>query len=210
MGSEAVSADSSIVKAMRMRSFGARFTIACWMVFAAAGCSLYQHYEASQPAVVTDTESALAEAGFTRMEASYPDQLQMVQGLPSYSMHSYPTPNGNVYWYYDPGNCGCVFEGNAEAFQKYQWQLTQENDTAAYVADSEDDDVVSLNALNESMFPPSIYLLGLGPVAGGIGLHGGGGGGLLGGHHGFGHGFGGHGFGGHGFGGGHGGGGHGR
>ncbi|MGC1676751.1 MAG: hypothetical protein WA740_04385 [Candidatus Binataceae bacterium] len=190
---------------------GAIFSIACWIVFAIAGCSLYQQYEASRPAAVAEMESALAEAGFERMEADYPDQLQMVEGLPTYSMHSYPTPNGNVYWYYDPANCGCVFEGDAQAFQKYQWQLTQANDTAAYVADSEDDDVVSLNALNQSMFPPSIYLLGLGPVAGGIGIHHGGGGGF-GGHHGFGHGFGHHGFGGHHGGGGGrgGGGGHGR
>ncbi len=192
MRSKAVFGDSSEIRTIRMRSYGAIFSIACSIVFAAAGCSLYQHYEASRPAAVTLTESALAEAGFERMEAHYPDQLQMVQGLPTYAMHSYPTPNGNVYWYYDPGNCGCVFEGNAEAFQKYQWELTQENDTAAYVADSEDNDVVALNALNESMFPPSIYLLGLGPVAGGIGIHHGspGGGGGFGGHHpgGWGHG----------------------
>ncbi|MFZ0658082.1 MAG: hypothetical protein WAM05_05155 [Candidatus Binataceae bacterium] len=172
---------------MRVRSDGVIFSIACSIVFAAAGCSLYQHYKDSRPAAVAETESALAEAGFERMEAKYPDQLQMVSGLPTYSMHSYPTPNGNVYWYYDPGNCGCVFEGNAEALQKYQWALTQGNDTTAYVADSRDDDVVALNALNESMFPPSLYLLGLGPVAGGIGIHGhAGGGGGFGGHHGFG------------------------
>jgi hypothetical protein len=176
-----VSDDSSNMRV----GHGAAFSIACAIVFAAAGCSLYQHYEASRPAAVTETESSLTEAGFERMEASYPDQLQMVQGLPTYSMHSYPTPNGNVYWYYDPGNCGCVFEGNAEAFQKYQWQLTQANDTAAYVADSRDDDVASLNALNESMFPPSLYLLGLGPAVGAIGVHGHpGGGGGFGGHHG--------------------------
>ncbi len=199
MGSEAFPGDLSNPKAIGMRSRGAIIAIACSILFAAAGCSLYQQYEASRPAAVSLTESALAEAGFERMEARYPDQLEMVQGLPTYSMHSYPTPNGNVYWYYDPGNCGCVFEGNAQAFQKYQWELTQENDTAAYVADSEDDDVVALNALNESMFPPSIYLLGLGPIAGGIGIHHGGGGGGWGGHHGFGgHGFGGHGGGGHG------------
>lgn len=186
MRSKAVFGDSSKMSALRMRAYGVIFSIACSIVFAAAGCSLYQHYEASRPAAVELTESALAEAGFERMEARYPDQLQMVQGLPTYSMHSYPTPNGNVYWYYDPGNCGCVFEGNAEAFQKYQWELAQENDTAAYVADSEDDDVIALNALNESMFPPSIYLLGLGPVVGGIGIHHGGGrgGGSGGGHHG--------------------------
>lgn len=198
MRSKAVFGDSSKMRALRMRAYGVISSIACSIVFAAAGCSLYQHYEASRPAAVELTESALAEAGFERMEARYPDQLQMVQGLPTYSMHSYPTPNGNVYWYYDPGNCGCVFEGNAEAFQKYQWQLAQENDTAAYVADSEDDDVIALNALNESMFPPSIYLLGLGPVVGGIGIHHGGGrgGGSGGGHHG--RGGGGHGSGGHG------------
>ncbi|MHB8384616.1 MAG: hypothetical protein ACYDC3_20030 [Candidatus Binataceae bacterium] len=201
---EAISGNFSRVKAMRMRDHGAIFSIACAIVFAAAGCSLYQHYKASRPAAVAETESALAEAGFGRMEADYPDQLQMVEGLPSYSMHSYPTPNGNVYWYYDPGTCGCVFEGNAEAFRKYQWELTQQNDIASYVADSEDDDVASLNALNESMFPPSLYLLGMGPiVGGGFFSHGHGGG--WGGHHG---GFGGRGGG---FGGGHGGGGgHGR
>ncbi len=194
------------------------------MILALAGCAAYQHYEASRPAAAIAMETALTQAGFTQMEADYPDQLEIVQGLPSYSLHSYPSPDGAVYWYYDPGTCGCVMVGNEKAFDNYQWQLTQRDEIAAYVTDSEDDDVASLNALNGSMFPPSLFLLGMAPAGrGSIGPRGGGGGvhGVGhdhggGGHHeggGGGHSGGGEGGGsGHsgGGGGGHGGGGHGR
>ncbi len=173
------------------------------MILTLSGCAAYQHYEASRPAAVTAMESQLDEAGFTRMEADYPDQLQIVRGLPSYSLHLYPSQHGIVYWYYDPLYCGCVYVGNDAAYRKYQWQITQQNDTAAYVASTEDSDAIALNALDGSMFPPSLFLLGMGAAAGGAyygargtgGGHGGGGhdrdgghdrgggGGLLGGGH---------------------------
>jgi len=152
---------------MRISSCLALLWIASYGIFGLAGCAAYKHYEASRPSATTAMESALTQAGFQRMEADYPDQLQIVRGLPSYSLHSYPTQSGSVYWYYDPGNCGCVLVGDEQAFRKYQWQLIQENDTAAYVADTQYDDVVSLNALNAGMFPPSLFLLGMGPIAGG-------------------------------------------
>ena len=48
---------------MRVRSDGVIFSIACSIVFAAAGCSLYQHYKDSRPAAVAETVRRPARVG---------------------------------------------------------------------------------------------------------------------------------------------------
>src|SRR5216683_2542672 len=129
--------------------------------------------------------------------------------LPTYELRQYPASSGSVYWYYDPDNCSCVFEGDQPAFSSYQMAQQQQHDIAEYASESQDEEVASLNALNGRMFPLPILWLRYGGFyggsfkGGGSGHHGGGG------RHTGGGGGGGHGGGGHGGGGGgHGGGGH--
>jgi hypothetical protein len=181
----------------------------------ASGCSAYRRYQASKPENVRKTEAMLTDAGFTTIKIDTDDKVGLVEDLPSDEIYSYKAQSGTVYWYYDPDICECVYEGHQGEFDRYQEALQHENDAAQYAAESEDQQVAQLNALNGGLFPPPIFWIGgVAPIAH-FGGGGHGGGGLGGGHGGHGgHGGGGHGGmggGGHGGmgGGGHGGGGHG-
>lgn len=153
-----------------------------------SGCAAYRHYQASKPEAVQKTESALSDAGFTTIKLDTADKVGLVEDLPPDEIRSYAAQSGTVYWYYDPDICACVYEGHQAEFDRYQMALRQQNDTAQYAAESEDQQVASLNALNGNFFPPPIIWVG----GGFVGIHGGGGfgnghGHLGGGHPGHGH-----------------------
>jgi len=179
-----------------------RFIVAVLLALVVSGCAAYRRYEASKPETVRKTEAMLADAGFSTIKLDTDDKVGLVEDLPPYEIRSYAAQSGTVYWYYDPDVCVCVYEGHQSEFDRYQLALTHENDAAQYAAESDDEQVASLNALNGVFFPPSIFWIGgIAPYPHFIG------GGYGGGHGGW-HGGGGHGRG-HGFGGGHSGG-HGR
>ena len=142
----------------------------------ASGCSLYRSYQASKPETIRQTESMLSDAGFRTIKIDTSEQIGLVEDLPRYDLEKYPTSSGSVFWYYDPKICSCVYEGHQNEYDSYQLLVRQQNDTAQYAAESQDEDVTSLNALNGTFFPPPIF------VAGGFfGGH------FIGGGHGFGH-----------------------
>jgi hypothetical protein len=177
-----------------------RFIAAVLVMIAATGCSVYQHYEDSKPENVRKTEAMLAEAGFTTIKLDSDDKVGLVEELPPYELRSYAVQSGTVYWYYDPDICACVYEGHQGDFDRYLAAQRQESDTAQYAAQSSDQQVASLNALNAGFFPPPLFWISgypPPPPPPRVGGHGGG------------HGHFGGGFPGGGFGGGHGGG-HGR
>ncbi|HZC46913.1 MAG TPA: hypothetical protein VE243_10585 [Candidatus Acidoferrum sp.] len=141
----------------------------------------------------------LSDAGFTTIKLDTDDKAGLVEDLPPYEIRSYAAQSGSVYWYYDPDICECVYEGHQAEYDRYQIALEHQNDVAQYAAESSDQEVASLNALNGGFFPPPILWIGgfaPAPHFGGGGRGGGEGGGGRGG--------------GHGIGGGHGGGGGGR
>jgi uncharacterized membrane protein YgcG len=163
----------------------------------ASGCAAYRHYEASKPENVRKTEAMLSDAGFTTIKLDTDDKVGLVEDLPTDELYTYKTQSSPVYWYYDPDICECVYEGHQPEYDRYQLALQHEGDVAQYAAQSEDQEIAQLNALNGGLFPPPIFWIGgVVPIA-----HYGGGGGHFGGGRGGG---GGRGFGG----GGHGGGGH--
>ncbi len=144
------------------------------------GCATYRRYESTRPTAIQETESRLGQAGFQVLMADQPDQVMMVRGLPTFQLHSYPSLRGKIYWYNDPVHCRCVYVGDDHAYQNYQWALMQQNDTAAYVADSQDyNDVLALEQFNQMMFPVPVYVAG--GIVGGT-LNGGGHDGAGGGH----------------------------
>ena len=75
-----------------------------------------------------------------------------MEDLPPDEIRSYAAQSGTVYWYYDPDICVCVYEGHQNEFDRYQMALRQESDTAQYAAESDDQQVASLNALNGAFF----------------------------------------------------------
>jgi len=187
-----------------------RFFVALLLALTASGCSVYSRYEASRPETIRQTESMLSDAGFHTIQIDTSDQAGLAANLPPFELRSYPASSGSVFWYYDPKVCSCVYEGHQPEYDSYSMTARQQSDTAAYAAESQEQEVASLNALNGAMFPPPVFFFGgfrgisgFVPPSGGGG-HGGSGGG--------GHGGGGHVGGGGGHGGGRGGGhgGHGR
>jgi hypothetical protein len=151
-----------------------------------SGCALYRRYEASKPETVRKTEAMLADAGFTTIKVETDDQGGLVEDLPPDEIREYSAQSGAVYWYYDPDICVCVYEGHQGDYDRYQMAQRQESDTAQYAAQSNDEQVASLNALNGAFFPPPIFWIGgfAPPPHFGGGGHGGGHEGGEGGHEG--------------------------
>ncbi len=143
-----------------------------------AGCSVYRDYEASKPEAIRQTEAKLSDAGFHTVRIDTSEQVGLAANLPPYELRTYAASSGAVFWYYDPKVCTCVYEGHQGDFDRYQMALRQESDTTEYAAESEQEEVASLNALNGGFFPPPILIGGF------VGGH------FVGGGHGNGHGFG--------------------
>jgi hypothetical protein len=137
-----------------------RFIVAVLLALIVPGCSLYHHYEASRPEAVQKTEAMLSDAGFTTIKLDTSDKVGLVQDLPPHEIRSYAAQAGTVYWYYDPDVCSCVYEGHQNEFDRYQMAMRQQNDTAQYAAESGDQEVASLNALNGAFFPPPLIWVG--------------------------------------------------
>jgi hypothetical protein len=137
-----------------------RFMAAVLSALIVSGCSLYRSYEASRPETVRKTEAMLADAGFTTIKLDTDDKVGLVEELPPHEIRSYAAQSGTVYWYYDPDICACVYEGHQGDFDRYEMAQRQESDTAQYVAQSDDQQVASLNALNGTFFPPPIVWIG--------------------------------------------------
>jgi hypothetical protein len=172
------------------------FVFVVLLALTLSDCAIYRRHEASKPETVRKTEAMLSDAGFTSIKVDTDEKGGLVEDLPPYEIRSYKAQSGAVYWYYDPDICLCVYEGHQGDYDRYQMAQRQESDTAQYAAQSDDEQVASLNALNGGFFPPPIFWIGgSAPVF----IGGGHGGGHFGGGHG---GFGGHGGGGHGRGGG--------
>jgi hypothetical protein len=147
-----------------------RLLLAILSALIVSGCSLYRGYENSTPEAIRQTESMLSDAGFRAIKIDTSEQVGLVEDLAPYDVRKYSASSGPVFWYYDPKVCSCVFEGHQGEYDRYQVALRHQNDTTEYAAESEQEEVASLNALNGVYFPPPIFLVG-----GFVGRHGGGG-----------------------------------
>jgi hypothetical protein len=143
-------------------------------VLIASGCSLYRSYQASKPENIRAAESMLTDAGFQRIKIDTSEQVGLAEDLEPYELRKYAASSGSVFWYYDPKVCECVYEGHQGEYDRYEMALRSQSDTSQYAAESEQEEVASLNAINGGFFPPPIFLLG-GFGAGFGGGHGGGG-----------------------------------
>jgi len=137
-----------------------RFIVLVLSALIVSGCAAYRHFEASRPEAVKKTEAMLSDAGFSTIKIDTSDKVGLVQDLPPHEIRSYAAQSGTVYWYYDPDVCSCVYEGHQNEFDRYQMALRQQNDTEQYAAESGDQEVASLNALNGMFFPPPLIWVG--------------------------------------------------
>ena len=171
-----------MVLTRKARSVRNSIALAIVLAMLASGCAMYRRYEDSKPENVWKTEGMLSDAGFTTIKLDNDDKVGLVEDLPAYELYTYKTQSGPVYWYYDPDVCKCVYEGHKPEYDRYQLALQHEGDVAQYAAQSEDQEIAQLNALNGGFFPPPVlWMGGVVPIA-----HYGGGPHGLGGPHGFG------------------------
>jgi hypothetical protein len=158
-----------------------RLQLAILAALIASSCSLYRSYQASKPENIRVTESMLSDAGFQTIKIDTSEQIGLAEDLEPYDLRKYSASSGPVFWYYDPKICSCVYEGHQGEYDRYQVALRSQSDTAQYAAESEQEEVASLNAINGGFFPPPIFVLGgfgvgFGGGRGGGHPHGGGGG----------------------------------
>jgi hypothetical protein len=137
-----------------------RFMAAILSALIVSGCSMYRSYEAGKPETVRKTEAMLSDAGFTTIKVDTDEKGGLVEDLPPHEIRKYTAQSGTVYWYYDPDICACVYEGHQSDYDRYQMSQRQESDTAQYAAQSDDQQVASLNALSGAFFPPPIFWIG--------------------------------------------------
>src|SRR5271170_5349644 len=130
-----------------------RFIVAMLSALILSGCAATRRYEASRPEEVKKTEAMLSDAGFRTIEIDTSEQVGLAKDLTPHEISSYDVQSGKVYWYYDPDICSCVYEGHQDEFDRYKMLLRQQNDSAQYAAESEDDEVASLYSLNPTCFP---------------------------------------------------------
>jgi hypothetical protein len=78
-----------------------------------------------------EMDPILQAAGFTSLAAETPEQKQRLKSLPSLKLGYYVDKNGSPnYWIADPDGCGCLFHGDAAAYQRYE-RIRLENEVAA-------------------------------------------------------------------------------
>jgi hypothetical protein len=80
-----------------------------------------------------EVDSMLDTAGFQSLRVSNAEQKNRLKALPSMKLGYYVDQQGAMnYWLADPDYCGCLFHGDAAAYQRYQVlqkdSLTAEND----------------------------------------------------------------------------------
>src|SRR5215469_1735258 len=75
---------------------------------------------------VRATEAMLDDAGFTQVPVDVPSED--LEHLPTFTLNNYQSVSGQVFWYYDPDYCQCLYEGKAADNDRYQLALAHEND----------------------------------------------------------------------------------
>jgi hypothetical protein len=67
-----------------------------------------------------EIEPMLATAGFQSLFPSNPEQKNRLKALPSMKIGYYLDQHGAAnYWLADPDSCGCLFHGDAAAYERY-------------------------------------------------------------------------------------------
>jgi hypothetical protein len=133
-----------------------------YIIAIASSCSLYDGYQAEQPANIMELESRLVTAGFNRVPIETPEQNDAVASLPLHRLNRYQSAAGSVYWYADPTICSCLYEGDQKAYDSYAGLLQQEHDTAEYINDVQPEQVAGLSPFGYAF--PSPILFGGWPV----------------------------------------------
>jgi hypothetical protein len=98
----------------------------------------------------------LSAAGFQIVQPDTPKRQAIFATLQPLKMRYYIGKDGQPhYWFADPYQCGCVYKGDAKAYQQYenlriQEQIAQKQEEAAAL---NQDAAMQLNTFNPFFFP---------------------------------------------------------
>ena len=120
----------------------------------AASCAAYHDYAMSQSSQVTETESALSQAGFKKVPIETSQQNTAVAELRLHRLNQYESAEGKVFWYADPTICKCLLEGDQAAYDRYAEALKQQSDTAAYASYGQTQEVADLSPFGDAFPTP--------------------------------------------------------
>ncbi len=97
----------------------------------------------------------LAATGFHMIAADSPKQQSIFATLPPLSMHYYVSKDGKArYWFADPYECNCLYDGDDKAYQRYQNLRLQQKLV------KEEEQTAELNqdaAMQMNMYDPMFY-----------------------------------------------------
>jgi hypothetical protein len=74
---------------------------------------------AKQEAAQSDDK--LAEAGFVAMRT--PEVMAAARGKPAHKFIWRMVGGTKTYYWYDPASCGCVYQGNQAAYDKFRQEM---------------------------------------------------------------------------------------
>jgi hypothetical protein len=123
------------------------------MVLSIGACSAFQETPTQKAQRI---DPVLAAAGFKMVTADSPKKHEIFASLPPLKMHYYVAKDGKArYWFADPYECNCVYEGDTKAYQRYQnlriqQQLVREEEETAEL---NQDAAMQMNMYDPFFFP---------------------------------------------------------
>ncbi len=94
------------------------YAVALAMALSIAACASFQETPAQRAQRI---DPVLSAAGFQIVQANTPKKQSVFASLPPLTMNYYVAKDGQArYWFVDPYECNCVYQGDAKAYQRYQ------------------------------------------------------------------------------------------
>ena len=128
------------------------------------GCSLFGIGSPTPAERAHYLEPMLAAAGFHMVPADSSEKMQHLKKLPLLKVNYYVGKNGNMhYWFADPDYCHCLYQGNEEAYQKYE-QLRIQARMAKQQQEAAEENYEASQQMQMNMMDP--FFGGFGPGLG--------------------------------------------
>ncbi len=116
-------------------------------------CSAFQETPAQKADRI---DPVLSAAGFHMVASDSPKRQQVFSSMPPLTMNYYVAKDGKPrYWFADPYECNCVYEGDAKAFQRYQYLRLQQKlvREEEQTAELNQDAAMQMNMYDPMFFP---------------------------------------------------------
>ncbi len=123
-----------------------------------AGCVTYRGSPAESAQAPQQIEALLTAAGFKPVQADTAQKLDILRKLPPHEIRHYPTKNGMVFWYSDPDDCRCVYEGDQKAYQQFELLKLQQQEIQEYEQAAMEQQGMMLYGFNPLWFGMPMFL----------------------------------------------------